>query len=298
MKAGLRSSTATLIAAATVLYAHGRNPAEAPPAGAAAWCERLLSTRRADRWLLRSVRFGPGKSFWKFIEWICAPGVAAHWMRRKRCIDRLARDACDEGFSQLIVLGAGLDTLALRMSEERVYQHVISADHPATLSTVRAATRDLTMPIGLEFLELDLSHEGFDRTLLGAHTFDRQRNTVIVLEGVLMYLQPSAVMRIIRSLAALPLPRIRLIASWMHAERGESIGFRGQSRLVPAWLRRNREPMLWASSPALLPPMLQDLGWQTAATIDLSKIEPALQHGTKRIEGEHLVIADRYCDQS
>jgi len=188
----------------------------------------------------------------------------------------LARAAAADGFSQLIVLGAGLDTLAFRLGDERLYERVISADHPATLKTVRGAlgsgterveaTRpDLPHKKGgpdgsaarsVELLALDLVDDDVCDVLTGTPAFDSGRAVLVVIEGVLMYLGEPAVSRVLRSLARLPAPRVRLIASWMLAEPGQPVGFQSQSRLVPVWLRGRSEPMLWASTQRSFPYIL------------------------------------------
>jgi methyltransferase (TIGR00027 family) len=303
VNANRASATARLIAAATVMRHESRKHG-APPAAAAAWCERFLSTTRADRLLLWSARSLPGRAWWRCAESFTVRGIVSHWMRRKREIDRLARQAAAEGFTQLVVLGAGLDTLAFRLSQEGLYGRVLSVDHPATLGVVRAAmSRDAarspaaiderSASWGVELLALDLGRDDVCAALTAAPAFDPARATVIVIEGVLMYLPEPAVCSVLRSLAALPTPRLRLIASWMVAEPGQPIGFRGQSRLVPAWLRRRREPMLWASTPSALPVFLDGLGWSNTRLIDLAEHDAIDAADARGLRSEQLAIAER-----
>lgn len=296
MNANRASATARLIAAATVMR-HEARATGAAPDGAAPWCERFLSTSRADRMLLRSARFRPGRAWWRFVEWVAVRGIVSHWMRRKREIDRLARQAAAEGFSQLVVLGAGLDTLAFRMSAERLYERVISADHPATLAVVRAAaaieTADGATSRHVELLALDLIRDDVCDVLSAAPVFDPKRATVVVIEGVLMYLAEPEVASVLRALAELPVPRVLMIASWMLDEPGQPIGFHGQSRLVPAWLGRRREPMLWASTPSALPTFLKGLGWSTSRLIDLDAEDPSKGADSRGLKSEKLLLAER-----
>lgn len=245
--------------------------------------------------------------WWRCVERIALRGVVSHWMRRKREIDRLARDAARDGFTQLVVLGAGLDTLTFRMNDERVYERVISADHPATLAVVRAANRgraedrhttgnlERRMSRKVELVALDLVGDDVCAVLAATAAFDPSRATLVVIEGVLMYLDEPAVASVLRSLATVPAPRLRLIASWMLAEPGQPIGFQGQSRLVPAWLRGRRESMLWGSTARELPEFLGSLGWKTTRLIDLDSEEPGGGADSRGLPSEKLVVAER-CD--
>ena len=301
------SATARLIAAATMMRWKSGKPG-APPAGAAEWCERFLSTSGGDRLLAWSARSWWGRTWWQFVESIALRGIVSHWMRRKREIDRLVRQSASEGFTQLVVLGAGLDTLAFRMSAERLYERVISADHPATLGILRESIRrDATRSSKgrdklpretealreVELLPLDLLHDEAHAMLKAAESFDPARSTLVVLEGVLMYLPEPIVASVFRSLAVLPAPRLRLVASWMLAEVGQPIGFRGQSRLTQAWLRHKGEPMLWGSTPSAFPTFLDDLGWNTVRLINLDAEDPGGADDSRGLPSEKLVLAER-----
>jgi methyltransferase (TIGR00027 family) len=283
-----------MIAAATIMQSLGEKGV-IPPDGASAWCEQFLSTNRSDRTLLCSVKSSLGRKFWRRLETICLPGVVSHWMKRKREIDRLACDAASEGFTQLVVLGTGLDTLAFRRDHERTFARVIAADHPATLAVIRTALKvnaSSQSQTRVELLELDLQSADTQSLLPKSSLFDSSSPTLIVIEGVLMYLPERTVEQIFKSIAEFPNPRVRLIASWMLAEPGQEIGFRGQSGLVGGWLRRRKEPMLWGSTPPILQAMLRDTGWNSQI-IDLSKSASHPSDAGHGLASEQLVIANR-----
>lgn len=265
----------------------------APPEGAGAWCARFLSTTRANRLLLASARSALGRAWWRWVETRTLRGVVSHWMRRKREIDRFARSAAADGFTQLLVLGAGLDTLAFRLSEEPVFERVISADHPATLQVIRDALARSVVVSRVELVALDLLHSDLCAVITATGAFDPARATLVVIEGVLMYLPEASVEAVLRAVCALPVPRVRLIASWMVADPGEPIGFHGQSRAVPAWLRKRREPMLWGSTPAALPTFLEECGWSATRLIDLDTDEPRQGAESRGLRSEKLAIAER-----
>ena len=47
------------------------------------------------------------------------PGIVRHWMLRKKWIELRVRAAIADGADQVVVLGAGFDTLGVRMAVER-----------------------------------------------------------------------------------------------------------------------------------------------------------------------------------
>jgi len=288
------SATALLIAAATVMRSDTSASGPAP-AGAVAWCERFLSTSRSHRWLRRSVQCAPGRAWWRLVESMLLLGAVSHWMRRKREIDGLARDAAAHGFTQLVVIGAGLDSLAFRLAQERLYSNVVFADHPSTLKVIQRAlgadAKDMAQ--GIEFISVDLAQQDINVALTAVLGFDRAHATLIVIEGVLMYLPETAVAHVLRSIALLPNPRLRLIMSWMVAEPGKPVGFASQSRFIPAWLARRSEPMLWGSTPAAMPAFLDGLGWSNTRAIDLAGNDPSEPAEARGLRSEQLAVAER-----
>ena len=110
------SSTATLIAAASVFLDGDPQVRGLVPAGAAALCRRFISSfpmptravigalcHPALRWLARLA------------ERSTVPGLMLHFMLRKRMIEAAVTEAVFRGASQVVVIGAGFDTLALRL---------------------------------------------------------------------------------------------------------------------------------------------------------------------------------------
>lgn len=290
MKAHQASSTARLIAAATIMREHQGDPSQAAPRDAALWCERFLSQSHLDRFIKLSVKSPAGRVWWRAVERLVLPGIVSHWMRRKQEIDRIARLAAEDGFTQLVVLGSGLDTLAHRLMHEGVFGSVISADHPATLVSVRRALNDAALRVPM--LDLDLTTDDLPSVLLACSSFDPGRSTLFVIEGVLMYLPEHVVAKVFRSIASLPVPNARLLASWMLQIPGRPMGFHDQAMLVPRWLKQIGEPMLWESMPAKVERLLIETGWNATRLIDLSETNPDDANAVRGLASERLLVAE------
>lgn len=129
--------------------------------------------------------------------------------------DLLAAEAA-AGVRQYVLLGAGLDTFALREPARAASLDVFEVDHPDTQAWKRRRIADLglAVPPGLRFVPADLA--GGDGWLdrLVAAGFDPGVPTLVACLGVSMYLAPEAVPALLRSAAALA-PGSTLVLSFL-----------------------------------------------------------------------------------
>lgn len=294
MKPSSPSATARIIAAATVLLAHDPVQAHLVAPGAAEWSSRFLSTTATDRLLLRTVCHRVGRRIWRWVESATLPGIMQHWWIRKRWIERTCRAALADGFGQVLVLGAGLDTLALRLCGEKDLARVgfIEADHPATQALKQNVLRQ-ELPPNLRLL----SHDFLSGDLCGALSsgpdapFAAGVDTIVMAEGVLMYLPPAVVDRLLGSLRSLPCARLRLALSYMEKVPEAPPGFRPRSGVVNAWLKKRREPFCWFAGSDELRAMLHANGFVLDQIVTPQQFDPCMQRPT--LAGENGAIAHR-----
>ncbi|WP_348945011.1 class I SAM-dependent methyltransferase [Chitinibacter sp. FCG-7] len=284
MKAETPSSTAKLIAASTILLANEPDTAQLVAPTAAMWCTRLLSTSWADRLLASSAGYRPTATIWKWLEQYTLPGILAHYWQRKRWIEARCRMAIAQGFESVIVLGAGFDTLALRLSLEMPQITWIEIDHPATQSAKQAALGLDAQSI--QFIACDLNADGLD----GLPIFENKA-TLVIAEGVLMYLSSAAIERLFASLKHWPCKRLQFVFSFMSQWPDGKSGFRPRSRWVERWLAWRGEPFVWALPEPAMADFLAERGFElleTATTRQLASNPESI------LEGENLV----YCQRS
>ena len=113
---------------------------------------------------------------------------------RSRIAEDTLREAVAAGATQYVVLGAGLDTFALRGEWPRGLARVFEVDHPSTQAWKRglAASAGLRMPPGAAYVPVDFERQDFMEQLV-AQGLDAGQRTVFSWLGVTMYLAPSAV---------------------------------------------------------------------------------------------------------
>ncbi len=262
MKPQQASSTAKLIAAGTLLLANDVRTAGLVTPDAAALCEHFLagspSATRADRWLAASTRHARLRSCWRALERAVLPGIVRHFAHRKRWIERQCRAAVAGGCTRVIVLGAGFDTLGYRLCLATDRIEVIEVDHPATQGAKRAAIDVLPsrLKAPLRFVACDLAHEDLPAALM-----NDPRPTVVIAEGLLMYLADSTVDRLFGQVHALSPAGMQFVFSHLVQWPSGPAGLRPRSRLIDAWLAWRGEPFTSAIAPQALPALLQRHGF-------------------------------------
>ena len=102
MKAGQASTTAKVIAGATLLVASDPAGRTWVAPGAAALCRQFLATSLADRCLCTSATSPWTRWVWRLLELLTHPGIMRHYALRKRWIETQCRLALQGGVSRVI----------------------------------------------------------------------------------------------------------------------------------------------------------------------------------------------------
>jgi methyltransferase (TIGR00027 family) len=238
MKPDKPSKTALLVAAGLQLAcADSALPAHALPADALRFGAQML--RRAHPRLAGLLRKAWFRRLCRLIERATLPGIYLHFALRKQAMRRHAHAALAAGCTQVIVLGAGFDTLCMELKAARPDVRCIEIDHPATQSARRTMTGD----DGISFIAADLAQQELG-PLLAAHPgFRADASTLFVAEGLLMYMPPDAVRALFAQVAAVA-PNSQAVFTWFEPLADGRPGFRRRSRLVDRWLRWRGEPFL------------------------------------------------------
>ncbi len=278
MRANATSATAKVIAASTLLLAADKSTAPWVAPGAADLCRRFLSTRLADRALALSAAWVCSRWAWRLLERFTHPGIIEHYWSRKRWIECRVRQALDAGNTRLIILGAGFDTLGSRLAAEFPNLDVLEVDHPATQS-VKAAAMVGWAQRPPRFLPVDLRSE-----IIPAAAFDNAKRSVVIAEGLLMYLPVADLNRLFATLRSAS-GELELIFSCMSRWPDGSSGFRPRSRLIEYWLKRTGEPFAWAIAPTDIGQFLTERGF----ILGELALTSSFAAPRNRLEGENLV---------
>jgi methyltransferase (TIGR00027 family) len=220
------------------------------------------------------------------LERITHPGIMRHYLLRKRWIEEQCRVSLQAGVRRVIVIGAGLDTLALRLAPQWPEVAWVEIDHPATqaFKLQGLAHAGLRLPANLELYSVDLSISSLPSDLM-----NDARPTLVVIEGVLMYLDETAIAALLRDqVRALSKMPVKLLFSHMVRWSEGRAGFRPSSWWVDRWLSWRSEPFKWTISPQALQPWLQTLGLELLDQAE-SPFSKDIAVPSHCLKGENLV---------
>jgi len=259
------SATAGLIAWATVVQSRLPERSALVPAGAATFCGWFLETlrpgalRRIERASLGRLRF----EIWLF-EAFSVAGLALHYLVRKRFLEDAVRAAIAGGARQVVVLGAGFDTLCLRLHRTFPEVAFVECDHPATQAAKLAALagRD-GVSENLRFVAADFTATTLDAALGDLPGFRAAVPTVMVAEGLTMYLTEPEVLRLFSFLAARGGAGSRAAFTFLEPRADGRVDFQRRNPWIGLWLRWVGEPFVWGVRRGDLPPLLTRVGFET-----------------------------------
>ncbi|MCA9706032.1 MAG: SAM-dependent methyltransferase [Myxococcales bacterium] len=296
MRAHQASRNALKLGRAVLLV--GDDPQRAPllPLGAAEATEALLrAAGLLQDWHLRAYRSPRFRALWAWSEHKLMPGATTLVALRKRVIDDETRAALEAGASQVLVVGAGFDTLALRLSRAHPSVRFLELDHPAPLSLKRHALDQPGYPRNLVLHPADLGAGSLSEALAEAR-WDRTARAVVIVESLLMELDRGELPDFLRGLAAAVGPGSRLLS--VHRVPNPP-GRPPLARLSRASLHALSEPgRPWAEAPEAVVDLLAEAGLVAATEpgrvdLRLRYLVPAGLDHLPLATHEHVVIAER-----
>ena len=197
------------------------------------------------------------------------PGARTSGIARTRLIDDWASDEVAAGAQQVLILGAGFDSRAWRLSAFRDLP-VFEVDHPATSAVKRKQIEALGASTSrVTFVPIDFDRESLSATLLNAG-FQVDRRTLVIWEGVTNYLTAEAVDATLRWVGALT-EGSRLIFTYVDADvLGGSNRFQDAARPRLA-VKSAGEPWTFGFHPRELPLYLKERGLKLIKDLDANE---------------------------
>lgn len=215
------------------------------------------------------------RSLASWFERLTLPGFILHVGLRKRWLEAATREAIGRGVTQVVVLGAGYDTLALRLAADYPGVRFVEMDHQATQRVkLRALARRGVAAANVTF-------EAVDLTGSAPRGHARNMKTLFVAEGLLMYLGERDVDRLLQCVEP-----GGLIAFTFMERHGARIRFRNCAPWVDLWLNVRGEPFTWGLARGKLAAFLEARGLRL---MKLARTE----NGAPVALGECLALAVR-----
>lgn len=129
-----------------------------------------------------------------FTSMAAPQGIYEYVIARTKFIDAVFKQAINEGFDQILLMGAGFDTRAIRLNETNCITKIFELDTPIIQKAKinQYQKRRINIPRNLIFIPINFDHEILSEKLDKAG-FIKNKRSLFVLEGLIMYLQPASV---------------------------------------------------------------------------------------------------------
>lgn len=185
-------------------------------------------------------------------------------LRARYAEDRLAA-AYREGVRQLVVLGAGLDSYALRRPAEQRELQVFEVDHPSTQGwkTTRMAALGWEIPDFLSFVPCDFEKTKVSEVLRATH-FKADEPAIISWLGVVYYLEPETVQRALVDLHGILAPRSEVVFDYQFPFEDLPERYCDLPRTMNAYLENVGEPQFTRYRPDTLKIVILEAGYAKA----------------------------------
>jgi methyltransferase (TIGR00027 family) len=129
-----------------------------------------------------------------FIRHFFPNGIYEYVIARTKYFDAVFTEAIEQGFDQIVILGAGFDSRALRFNRLNRGTRIFELDAPTTQREKLKAyeLKKLVIPENLVFIPIDFNQESLAQKTAQAG-FVAGRTSLFLLEGVTMYLSQGAI---------------------------------------------------------------------------------------------------------
>jgi methyltransferase (TIGR00027 family) len=251
---------------------------------------RLFSDRWAKRFLKPSHRLlvalsrldAVGDVLQRYIDWRW-PGARSSAVARTRYIDDAIVEALDTGIDQFVMLGAGFDCRAQRLTELQNVR-VFEVDHPDTSRVKQLLLgSEIAGSANVTYVQADFAKDDvYNRLYLAG--FDPSRRGLFLWEGVTQYLERSSVDATLRYIGR-SLAGSRLLFTYIDRKVLQThSGFIGIDAIRRA-LEKSREPWVFGLDPAEVQVYLQRHGLRLISDLDAPTYRSLVMNGAPRYSG-------------
>jgi len=231
-----------------------------PPGVVRATSELLVASGAVGETAIRWSRSQRMVSVYEAFDWIL-PGQFVAFAHRKAFCEGQVREGISAGATQVLVLGAGYDTLGWRLAPEFSEVNFFEIDHPATARLKAKGIDAMGQRDNLFLIAEDLGERKLEDVLRANVLWDQAAPAVIIAEGLVMYLPPEAVRELFCQCALITGIGSRIAFSYIPtgADGRPNVG-RWTGLML--WLQKLvGEPWLWSMRPEKLGLFLEETGW-------------------------------------
>jgi methyltransferase (TIGR00027 family) len=158
---------------------------------------------------------------------------------------------------QVLVIAAGYDTLAFRLSRDYPEVAFWELDHPATSTRKQLAATAAAADISVRCVMADFAKTTLRAVLTNETDYDPTLPTIVVVEGLTMYLTGDQVLELLRDIAAVVGPNSRICLDHFGWRNG-ALDNGWITHLQKMFAKAVGEPWFWGIDPSDLQEFLKD----------------------------------------
>jgi len=187
--------------------------------------------------------------------------VQGNILARARYVEEKLEQALDRGSVQYVMLGAGLDSYALRQARSSDRLHIWELDHPDSQAQKLAKLKTLpvAVPDNVRFVSADLQTTPLTDALEGAG-FPFQATAFVSLLGVSYYINENALFALIGDIAAHFAPGSQLVLDIRVTRRFIAPDYLDTYEKTARFTRKRGEPMVSDFDPGAFIARVKSLG--------------------------------------
>jgi methyltransferase (TIGR00027 family) len=188
---------------------------------------------------------------------------------RSRYTEDALRAAVAGGVRQYVVVGAGMDSLALRRPDFAAELEIVELDLPGTqaMKLQRLRDRGVALPRGVHYIAADLSREPLDHALARS-PFRPEVPAFFAWLGVASYLTREANLATLRAIAASAAPGSELVFTYIERRELDPKTASGDLETVRAGVAASGEPWVSGFDPSTLADDLAAAGLALVEDLD------------------------------
>jgi len=214
------------------------------------------------------------------------PSIRRAITLRARFMDDYSRECLQNGFEQVVLLGAGYDSRYLRIPEMRCVR-VFELDLGSTQKIKKTLTCQLLgrLPAHVTYVALDFSKDSVVAKLLQAG-FRRDRKTLFIWEGVTLFLNEDIIAETLGQLAGLG-PGNRVVFDFIPQELvDDETDYQGNRQLLNL-CASIKEPLTFGCHPQRMKTILHSIGFTNVGITSMREAN-RMYGGTDRIEDSYF----------
>ena len=145
-------------------------------------------------------------------------GIYEYVIARTKYIDNIFKESIENGMEQILIFGAGFDSRALRFAKKNIIIKIFELDSlpTQTAKLKQFRKKDISIPKNTIFIPMDFHVDSVSEKL-ESNGFKRNKTTLFIMEGIIMYLDKEAVDELFKLIYKLAVPESRVIFDYIHA---------------------------------------------------------------------------------